>query len=119
MMVGVSGERERLRATFDSAASLYHHARPGYPDELFDELVELADLRPGARLLEVGCGTGLATIPLARRGYQITCVEIGRDLAVRARRNLAGLSGVQVVQDAFEVWQPGGWRPGERLYDLV
>jgi len=119
MMVGVSGERERLRATFDSAASLYHHARPGYPAELFDELVRLAGLRPGARLLEVGCGTGLATIPLARRGYQITCVEIGQDLAVRARRNLAGLSGVEVVQDAFEAWQPGGWRPGERRYDLV
>jgi SAM-dependent methyltransferase len=115
----VSGDRERLRVTFDSAASLYHHARPAYPDELFDELVRIAGLRPGARLLEVGCGTGLATIPLARRGYVITCVEIGQDLAVRARRNLAGLPGVEVVQDAFESWQPAGWRPGERLYDLV
>src|SRR5579859_3501983 len=115
MMVGVSGERERLRATFDAAASLYHQARPGYPEELFDELERLAGLRAGARLLEVGCGTGLATIPLARRGYAITCVEIGRELAVQARRNLAGLPGVRVVREAFETWQPAG----RRAYDLV
>jgi SAM-dependent methyltransferase len=118
MMVAVSEERERLRATFDSAAWLYHQARPRYPDELFDELIRIAALRPGARLLEIGCGTGVATIPLARRGYLIICVELGRDLAEQARRNLAGLPGVQVVQDAFEAWQPGH-RPGERVYDLV
>jgi SAM-dependent methyltransferase len=117
MMVCVPDERERerLRATFDSVAWLYHHARPAYPDGLFDELVSLAGLRPGARLLEIGCGTGLATISLARRGYPITCVELGPELALRARRNLAGLQGVQVEQDAFEAWQPGG----RAAYDLV
>jgi len=119
MMVGVSGDRERLRATFDSAAWLYHYARPDYPDQLFDELVRLADLRPGARLLEIGCGTGLATIPLARRGYLITCVEIGHELAVQARTNLAGLPAVQVLQEAFEAWQPTDRRLGGPVYDLV
>ena len=115
MMVCVPDQRERLRATFDSVAWLYHHARPGYPDELFDELVMLAALRPGARLLEVGCGTGLATISLARRGYLITCVELGQELAMLARQNLAGVHGVHVEQDAFEAWQPGG----RAAYDLV
>jgi len=115
MMVCVPDERERLRATFDSVAWLYHHARPGYPEELFDELVALTGLRPGARLLEVGCGTGLATISLARRGYLITCVELGLELAVLARHNLAGVRGVRIEQDAFEAWQPGG----RAAYDLV
>src|SRR5262249_60316628 len=80
--------------------------------QLFDELVRLADLRPGARLLEIGCGTGLATIPLARRGYLITCVEIGQELAVQARTNLAGLPAGQVLQEAFEAWQPAARRLG-------
>ena len=45
MMVSVSDDRERLRTTFNSAASLYHRARPEYPAALYDELVWLARLR--------------------------------------------------------------------------
>lgn len=106
MMVFVSDDREQLRTTFNSAASLYHQARPEYPAELFDELVWLAGLRPGDRLLEVGCATGKATIPLARRGFQITCLEIGADLAAEAVRNLGGFPEVSIVNESFETWDP-------------
>lgn len=106
MMVFVSDDRERLRKTFDSASSLYHQARPEYPAELFDELVRLARLRPGDRLLEVGCATGKATIPLARRGFQIACVELGTELAAEARHNLGRFPGVNIVNEAFEAWEP-------------
>ena len=47
-------DRDRLTATFDAAAELYQQARPDYPDALYDELVRLADLRPGNRLLAPG-----------------------------------------------------------------
>jgi SAM-dependent methyltransferase len=99
-------ERERLAATFESAADLYHHARPDYPEDLFDHLVEVTGLPPGARVLEVGCATGKATLPLARRGYRLTCIEPGADLAAAARRNLAGLDAT-VVETRFEDWRPG------------
>jgi SAM-dependent methyltransferase len=111
----MSGDRERLRATFDLAAQLYDLARPSYPPELFDELVRLAELQPGARLLEVGCGTGQATIPLARHGYQITCIEIGAQLAELAQHNVADIAGVEIVQSAFESWRA----PADVTYDLV
>lgn len=111
----MDGNRERLRATFDFASRIYDLARPGYPDELFDDLARLAELRAGARLLEVGCGTGKATIPLARRGYQITGLEIGANLAERARQNLAGFADVQIVRSAFESWRP----PAGVTYDMV
>ena len=101
--------------TFDSAAERYDHGRPDYPGALLDELVRLSGLRAGARLLEVGCGTGKATVALARRGFTITCVELGSQLVEQARRNLAGFDGVQVVQGAFEFWQP----PAGMSYDLV
>jgi len=106
MMVIVPDDREHLRTTFNSASSRYHRARPEYPAALFDALVRLARLRPGDRLLEVGCATGKATIPLARRGFQITCVELGADLAAEARRNLHGFPGVTIVNEAFETWEP-------------
>ncbi len=107
-------DRERLRQTFNGAASSYHRARPDYPAGLFDDLITVTGLEPGDRLLEVGCATGKATLPLARRGFAITCVELGPDLAEVARRNLDGL-GAEVVNGRFEDWQPAG---GE-WFDLV
>ena len=73
---------------------------------VFAELIRLADLQPGDRLLEVGCGTGKATVPLARRGYRLTCLELGPELAAAARANLAGVGGSRVVTAEFETWPP-------------
>jgi SAM-dependent methyltransferase len=111
----VTDDRLVLRATFESAAERYHQARPEYPGQLYDELVRLSDLHSGAALLEVGCATGKATVPLARRGFRITCVELGPQLAAAARRNLAEFPSVDVVTAAFEGWQP----PAQARFDLV
>ena len=97
-------DRELLRSTFDQDADRYDRARPGYPAALFDDLAELTSLGPGSRVLEIGPGTGQATRPLAERGCRVVAVELGADLAALARRNLAGLPSVQVVNAEFEDW---------------
>jgi SAM-dependent methyltransferase len=97
---------EERRATFDDVAELYERARPTYPDELFDDLVALADLKPRSRVLEIGCGPGKATLPLAGRGLRVTCVELGASLAAVARRKLAFFPGVDVINADFETWRP-------------
>lgn len=106
MVAGRGGERERLRATFDEVAELYDRARPAYPVALLDDLVALACLGPGSRLLEVGPGTGQATAPLAERGISIVAVELGAALAAVARRNLARFPHVEVVNADVEKWEP-------------
>lgn len=99
-------DRRQLARTFESAAQIYQDARPEYPSELYDELVHLAALQPGDQLLEMGCATGKATLPLARRGFPITCVELGQALAAEARRNVGSFPAVQVFDADFETWQP-------------
>jgi SAM-dependent methyltransferase len=71
----VDDERRLARArTFDQIAELYDRARPYYREEMFDDLFQLAGLEPAStRILEIGCGTGRATEPLARRGADIVC----------------------------------------------
>ncbi|MFJ5074192.1 class I SAM-dependent methyltransferase [Streptomyces sp. NPDC088553] len=96
--------RVRLSRTFDEDAELYDRARPGYPPDLYDDLAELGGAGPGSRVLEIGCGTGQATAPLAERGFRITAVEAGPGMAAVARRNLAGATGVEVVTADFESW---------------
>jgi SAM-dependent methyltransferase len=107
-------DTDRLKATFDTVADHYHQARPDYPAELFAVLISAAGLGPDARLLEAGCGTGKATLPLAQRGFRITCLEPGPHLAVTARHNLAAYH-VEVVEQAFESWTP----PGAERFDLI
>jgi SAM-dependent methyltransferase len=111
--VSESEDRLRLAATFDTVAATYQRARPDYPAALLDHLQHVARLGPGSRLLEIGCATGKATLPLARRGMRITCLEPGRALAAVARRTLAG-NDVEVVDATFEDWEAGG-----RRFDLV
>jgi SAM-dependent methyltransferase len=78
-------------------------------------LVRLTGVRGGDHVLEIGCGTGKATRPLAERGLQVTCVELGAGLAAQARRNLTELRNVDVAEGAFENWEPtAGMR-----FDLV
>jgi SAM-dependent methyltransferase len=96
-------DRERLRETFGSVAELYDRARPTYPAVVFDDLEELAGLEPGSRVLEIGPGTGKATVELAQRGYAVTGVELSAELAEVARRNVPE---AEIVVADFESWEP-------------
>jgi len=98
---------------FDSVADLYDSRRPGYPEPMFDDLVALAGVPSGGELLEVGPGTGQATLPLVRRGLRVVALEPGANLAAVLRRKMAGLP-VEVVETTLEAWQPG-----ERRFDVV
>ena len=95
-------DEERLRTVFDNVAELYDEARPGYPEKVFRDVVSLSGIPGGGRILEIGCGTGQATLPFARRGYKISCVELGENLAAVARSNLAPYPGVEVEVGNFE-----------------
>ncbi|MCO5975076.1 class I SAM-dependent methyltransferase [Actinoallomurus soli] len=105
----------RLRGTFDRVASRYQAARPEYPAGLYADLLAMTGLRPPARLLEVGCGPGKATLPLARMGFSITAVELGPALAAEARRRLAEFPDSSVITSSFEEWRP----PPDARFDLA
>lgn len=96
-------DREALRVTFGTVAEQYDRARPSYPAVVFDDLAEIAGLEPGARVVEVGPGTGKATVDLVDRGYAVTGVELSADLAEVARRNAPG---AEIIVTEFERWQP-------------
>ena len=107
-------DRELLRATFGEDAALYDRVRPGYPEQLFTDLAELAGLTEQSRVLEIGCGTGQATRELARLGCVVVAVELSAAMAATARHNLRGFPQVTVEVSAFEEWTP----PAEP-FDLV
>ena len=98
----------KLKTTFNTAATLYEEIRPGYPEELIQDVVDLSGLNDHSRILEIGCGTGKATRSFAERGYELVCLDIGDDLIAVAMENLKEFTNVSFVKEAFEVWKPEG-----------
>ena len=77
------GER---KVWYSKSAKAYNDCRPKYPDEIVDEALKLVT---GNRILEIGSGPGTATISLARRGYELLCLEPNPDFCALARENVS------------------------------
>ena len=101
------------RETFNTVAELYDQMRPGYPDAVFADVAKIAGVDAASRLLEVGCGTGHATIQFAQRGLAIDCIELGENMAALARRRLAAFPRVSIAVADFDLWT------AEAHYDLI
>jgi SAM-dependent methyltransferase len=100
---------------FDSVAERYDRVRPAYPEAVFDDIAELGSLADGARIVEVGPGTGQATRSLIRRGWSVTAIERGPGLAAVAAARFAGEPNVSIAVSRFEDWT----QPGDISYDAV
>lgn len=75
------------RLVFGEVADAYQRARPTYPAELFDAIVDIAALERGDRVLEAGAGTGKATEGFVERGLRVSAAEpsLGMAAVLRSR----------------------------------
>ena len=100
------------RLVFGEDAELYDRARAGYPQALVDDVVQYAGLEQGTgRALEVGAGTGKATVPFASKLGEIVALEPSAEMAAVARSNCKGFPGVRILETGFETWtvEPGAF----------
>jgi SAM-dependent methyltransferase len=110
-MVAMAGPNQRdLGRVFNEVPELYDWVRPGYPDELFADLIAITLLDERSSVLEVGCGTGQATRSLAALGCSVTAIEPGADMAALARQRLATHRNVNIETATFEDWDDRGRR---------
>jgi len=93
---------ETRRTSFDREAEAYEASRPSYPDAAIDDLIIRSGIPPGGRILEVGAGTGKATLQLARRDFVVLAVEPGARMAALLRRKVAAYPKVSIVENTFE-----------------
>jgi SAM-dependent methyltransferase len=68
---------------FGSAVAYYAQYRPGYPQDLVDAVAAWAGLDGTQRVLDIGCGTGQITIPLARHARAIVAIDPVADMLAR------------------------------------
>ncbi len=98
---------EQRSKLFDQQAERYARCRPTYPDVVVDEL--LGPEPAGLDVLDVGCGTGIASRQMAERGANVLGVEVAPRMAEIARSH-----GIEVEVGAFEDWDAA-----DRTFDRV
>lgn len=100
-MAGIDRSR---RITFEEQADRYDASASAYPAVLVDDIIALAGLTSGGRILEIGCGSGQATVSFAERGFTIVAVELGERLARMAADRLRPFPHAHVAHHEFESW---------------
>lgn len=90
---------------FNDVPNEYDKFRPGYPRELFADIIEFSSIHKNSSILEIGCGTGQATQGFVDFGYKnITCVELGKNLADFTAEKYKDEPAIRVHNASFEEW---------------
>ncbi|MEU5695839.1 methyltransferase domain-containing protein [Actinosynnema sp. NPDC020468] len=95
-----------LAESFGVDPARYDRARPRYPDAMVRAIVPGPEVRD---VLDVGCGTGIASRAFRAVGCRVLGVDVDARMAEFARSG-----GIDVEVAPFETWDPAG-----RTFDAV
>lgn len=100
---------------YKGIAEIYEEVRPSYPGKLIQDVIEKTKLKEGDELLEIGAGTGKATIQFAEKGFKIQAIELGEDMAEIFKRKCSNYSNISLDIASFEKWEA----PINKKYDGI
>lgn len=90
------------RFTFNEDVKNYDKWRPAYCKELFSDIIQYSELNQNKRALEVGIGTGQATLPFLTSGCELTAIELGKDLAEFSKEKFKRYNNFSIYNTSFE-----------------
>jgi len=93
-------ERQAAVNAFDEFAETYDY-RADYPEELVKVIINKTNLTTGSKLLEIGSGTGKATVQFADFGFEIVCIEPGIKMIEKAKAKLKA-KNIEFIHSSFE-----------------
>ena len=86
--------------TFDTLAEHYDAGRTGYSNELYNALASFG-LTPRHHVIDVGCGTGLASRPLLENAFRVTGVDVSAPMLAKARERYPSGTWVEGSAEAL------------------
>lgn len=89
---------------YKGIAGIYEDIRPSYPEKLIQDIIKKTDLNLGDRLLEIGAGTGKATVQFAAKGFKVHAIELGKDMAEILKDKCTKYPNVSLDVVPFEEW---------------
>lgn len=81
-----------LRTDWDYTNLAKHYdKRAPYSDAAIDQLLSQTSIEPAAKLADIGAGTGMLSVPLARRGFSVCAIEPNDEMRRFGETNTRGL----------------------------
>ncbi len=100
-----SRDLEQRKNWYSAVAENYNKARPLYPQELIDRVVELTKLTSDSSILEIGCGSGQATRGFAPLGLSMVCLEPSLEASQIAQQNCLAYPKIDIKNTSLEEWK--------------
>jgi SAM-dependent methyltransferase len=94
-----------LGKSFDSSADEYLRARSEYPTELIEHVVQVSQLGSNSRVLDVGCGSGQASIAFASRGYTVVAIDPAKRALDLLSERRGDFPNMELVHSTFEEFE--------------
>ncbi|MHC1695769.1 MAG: class I SAM-dependent methyltransferase [Eubacteriales bacterium] len=95
-------DMQRSIYEFNKMSDYYDKYRPDYPIELIKAIVEKANLNNSSKLLEIGSGSGKATIQFADLGCEIVCIEPGVNSVEQGKVKFISNKNISFITSRFE-----------------
>ena len=89
---------------YSPVANDYTQARPLYPPEAIERVIEITGLSSSSRVLEVGCGPATATRSFAPLGIDMLCLEPNPEFCRIAKQSCQAYPNVEIQELSFEEW---------------
>lgn len=103
-----------LRLKFNEDVCNYDNARPTYSEELLCDIISYSKLDSKCKALEIGIGTGKATLSILKSGCDVTAIELGDKLANYVKDKFHYYGNFEVINDDFMEYSIE-----EESYDLI
>ncbi|GMQ57211.1 hypothetical protein AN1V17_16060 [Vallitalea sediminicola] len=94
-----------LEWTFNTVYKEYDKWRPTYVGELYKDIFAYKEINSSSKAVEIGIGTGQASLPILDTGCFLTAVEYGAELSIYAKKKFTCYKKFDVVNVKFEDFQ--------------
>ena len=94
-----------LKLKFNEVAAKYDKWRPTYVSQLYTDIIDYSGINQASCVLEIGIGTGQATLPFLNTNCHLTAVEIGDKLAVYTKEKFREYKNLKIKNMAFEDYE--------------
>ncbi len=88
--------------TFDLFVNDYDRLRPQYPIALYEDIIAYSGIKAGAKLLEIGAGTGIATAYFLKNNFQVDAIEPGINLSAFMLQKFCDHKNLKLITKDFE-----------------
>jgi len=82
-------------------------------------VADLADLKPGQRVLDVCCGTGTQVIEFGRRDVNVTGIDLSAEMLKIAEKNILKDNNGSIANISFKLADAASLPFSEKSFDIV